>query len=437
MGADRTISKQGRVPPSEGFRYEHGKLFAEGVPFERIAQEHDTPSYVYSATAIRTAYQRIDSSLAAMPHTVFYAMKANSNLAVLRLLRDLGAGIDIVSGGELARALRAGFTADRIVFSGVGKTDAEIRVALEADVRAIHAESAQEIDAIESIAKSLGRVARIALRVNPDVDPGTHPYIATGLRNSKFGIALDVADALMPRLTSSPYLRLEGLACHVGSMVQSPKPIAAAVEIVARFARECQKKGAPIKTLDAGGGWPIAYGDEPAEAAPIAEFGRTVIEAVRRGYGDGPALSLAVEPGRSIVGDAGALLTRVVFVKVQAGGKRFVIVDAAMTELIRPALYGAFHAIMPIDETAQAAVLSEADLVGPVCESGDFLAQDRLLPELKRGDLIVLRGAGAYAAVMASTYNARPLAAEIMVDGEKATVVRRRQRIESQWQDEV
>jgi len=432
VGAERAISTEGRTPPSEYFRYDGGKLVAERASLERIASEHGTPSYVYSGSAIDAAYKRVDTALAGVPHFIAYAVKANSNLAVLRRLQRLGAGADIVSGGELARVLRAGFAADRVVFSGVGKTDPEIRAALEADVRAIHVESTQELDAVEGIAKSLGRVARIALRVNPNVDAGTHPYIATGLRSSKFGISLEHAASLTPRLIASKSIQLDCLACHVGSMVQSPAPIAAAVEIVAGFAREQRAKGAPIATIDAGGGWPITYGDEAAQESSNLEFGAAITSALKRGGDD---FKLGVEPGRYIVGDSGILLTRVVFVKEQYG-KRFIVVDAAMTELIRPALYGAYHAIVPVNAPAEGAELTPADVVGPVCESGDFLAKDRMLPELKRGDLLAVRSCGAYAAVMASTYNARPLAAEIMVEGDRARVVRRRQAIESQWQDE-
>ncbi len=437
MGSEREISKEGRVPPSSSFQYRDGVLHADGVSLERIAAEHGTPSYVYSAHSIESAYKRVDAALGGMPHFIAYATKANSNLAVLRRLQRLGAGADIVSGGELARALRAGFTADRIVFSGVGKSDAELRAALEADVRAIHVESAGELEALEGIARSLGRKARVVLRVNPNVDAATHPYISTGMRDTKFGITLDVASALMPKLLASSSLALTGLACHVGSMVQSPAPIAEAVEIVARFARQCREQGAPIETVDAGGGWPIAYGDEAADAAPVAEFGKAIIAGVRRGYGEDPSLTLTVEPGRSLVGDAGVLLTRVLFVKDQAG-KRFIVIDGAMTELIRPALYGAYHAIVPVTEAPANAALVAADVVGPVCESSDFLAKERPLPAaIQRGDLIAVRGAGAYAAVMGSTYNARPLAAEVMVDGERASLVRKRQAIEAQWQDEL
>jgi diaminopimelate decarboxylase len=281
----------------------------------------------------------------------------------------------------------------------------------------------------------LGTRARIALRVNPDVDAGTHPYIATGLRDSKFGLDVATARRLLPRLCASPRLSLEGVACHIGSMVLSPEPISEAVEITARFARECTAAGAPVRTLDAGGGWPISYGDEDGEAAAHARFGHAIIEAVKRGAGD-LRLTILVEPGRSIVGDACVLLTRVVYVKEQ-GGKRFVIVDAAMTELIRPALYGAYHAIVPVSEPSVSAARSPADVVGPVCESGDFLAQERMLPPLRRGDLLAIRGAGAYGAAMASNYNSRPFAPEGMVERGQLRLIRARQPVEALWQNEI
>jgi diaminopimelate decarboxylase len=434
-GADSPLDQSARkasVPASSHFRYRNGVLCADERPLDAVAEQFGTPSYVYSAASIDAAYAGIDAALADSPHLVAYAVKANGNLAILSRLARAGAGADIVSGGELARARKAGFSPDRIVFSGVGKTEPEIRAALEAGVRSIHAESEGEIDVIERVAAALGKPAHIALRINPDVDPATHPYIATGLRNSKFGIELDVARRLLPRLLRSPHLRLEGVACHIGSMVLSPEPIGEAVAITASFAAECVRSGAPIRTLDAGGGWPIMYGDEDAEAAAHARFGRTIIDAVQRGNAAKLGLCLVVEPGRSIVGDSGVLLTRVLYVKEQ-GDKRFVIVDAAMTELIRPSLYGAYHAVMPVTEAAPDAAWSPSEVVGPVCESGDFLAKNRALPPLRPGDLLAVRGAGAYAASMASNYNARPFAPEVLIDAGQARLVRRRQTIEAMW----
>jgi diaminopimelate decarboxylase len=410
-------------------------LHADACSLEALAEEFGTPCYVYSAHAIDQAFAGIDRALAGAPHLVAYAVKANGNLALLARLAGAGAGADIVSGGELARALRAGFAPERIVFSGVGKTDAEIESALRAQVCSIHAESAQEIDAIEAVARKLGVRAKVALRVNPDVDARTHPYIATGLHSTKFGIDIATARALLPRLLASPCLQLEGLACHIGSMVLSPEPIGEAVEIVARFARECRHAGAPIRMLDAGGGWPILYGNE-GEAAGHARFGSAILDAIERAGAAELGLTVIVEPGRAIVGDAGVLLARVLYVKEQ-GPRRFVIVDAAMTELIRPALYGAYHAIVPVVPPEAGAKVIPADVVGPVCESGDFFAQGRPLPPLARGDLIAIRGAGAYGASMASRYNARPLAAEVLVEGADARLIRRRESEDAMWRDEV
>jgi diaminopimelate decarboxylase len=428
------VSTKQRIPRSSYFVHERGILHAESVPLDEIAEHIGTPAYVYSSASVHDAYRAVDSALAEVPHLVAYAVKANSNLALLSRLAGWGSGADIVSGGELARALRAGFAPDKIVFSGVGKTDPEIRAALEAGIRSLHVESAPEIDAIESVAAELGIVAKIALRVNPNVDAATHPYISTGLRTSKFGIDLDIARELIPRLVKSEHLRFEGVACHIGSMVLSPEPIGDAVAIAAAFAAECVSRGAPLTTLDAGGGWPILYGNEGSDAQSHAVFGRAIIDGIRRGGAADLGLTLVVEPGRALVGDAGVLLTRVVYVKEQVG-KRFVIVDASMSELIRPALYGAYHAIVPVDLDPSAPE-TPADIVGPVCESSDFFAHDRLLPPVKRGDLLAIRGAGAYTATMASNYNSRPLAPEVLVEGGGFQVVRARQKVEDMWRDE-
>jgi diaminopimelate decarboxylase len=424
------------IPPSSDFVYRDGLLYAESVPLIDVADRAGTPTYVYSGSAVDGAYRRIDEALREVPHLIAYSVKANGNLAVLSRLSRLGSGADIVSGGELARALEVGMPADRIVFSGAGKTDAELRSALQAGIRSINVESEPEIDALESIARDLGLRAPIALRVNPDVDPKTHPYIATGLHSTKFGIELDTARALLPRLLKSRHLRLRGLACHIGSQLLSPAPISDAMAIVAAFAVECAREGAELTSLDAGGGWPILYGDESSEAAPFSAFGEAVQEGIRRGGAADMALTTIVEPGRAIVGDAGILLTRVTFVKEQAG-KRFIIVDAAMTDLIRPALYGSYHAVTPVREPDAGAPETPADVVGPVCETADFLARERLLPEVRRGDLLAVRGAGAYGAVMASTYNARPRACEVLVEGKSFRTVRKRQLVPDLWRDEL
>jgi diaminopimelate decarboxylase len=415
--------------------YRNGQLHCEAVDLRAIAKDVGTPAYVYSWNAIRQAYASIDQALAFMPHTICYATKANSNLAVLKRLGKLGCGADIVSGGELMRAIEAGIPPARIVFSGVGKTDAEIETALAAGVRSIHAESAAEIDAIEALAARMGRAAPLCLRVNPDVDPQTHPYIATGLKKSKFGIAMDTARALAPRILSSPHLVLEGLACHIGSLIGAPGAVRDAVRAVGELSVILAAMGARLRTLDAGGGWPIAYGDEVSEPAPYAAYGAAIREGLLLSGADALGLELLVEPGRAIVGDAGILLSQVIFVKEQAD-KRFVIVDGAMSELIRPALYDAYHAIVPVRAAPADAPLAPADVVGPICESGDFLALDRPLAPLARGDLIAVRGAGAYAASMASNYNSRPRAPEVLVDGAQHFVVRKRERVEDLWRDE-
>jgi diaminopimelate decarboxylase len=422
------VSEEQRIPESRYFQHRDGQLHVEEVALSRIADEVSTPAYVYSRSAFEDAYRSISAALAPVPHFIAYAVKANGNLAVLSRLRQLGAGADIVSGGELLRARRAGFEKEKIVFSGVGKTDAELRAALSLGIRSIHVESTQEIDVIEVLAEELGVKARVSLRINPDVDPQTHPYISTGLHSTKFGLEMDVARALVPRIVKSKHLRLEGISCHIGSMVLSPEPLAEAMEIVARFAVECAEAGAIIRTVDAGGGWPILYGNEDKNAQSHAQFGQALIEGMRRGGADKLNATLMIEPGRAIVGDAGVLLTRVLYVKEQAS-KRFIVVDAAMTELIRPALYKAYHAIVPVSAQPDAS-LTPADVVGPVCESGDFFAKDRLLPPVKRGDLLVLRGAGAYSASMASNYNTRPLAPEVLVSKDSISVIRERQNLD-------
>jgi len=418
------------IPDSPWWTYRDGVLCCDEAPLPVVAERFGTPTFVYAARAIDAAYDAIEASVP--PSLIAYAIKANSNLSLLRRLAKRGCGADIVSGGELARALRAGIDPTKIVFSGVGKTDAELRAALDAGIRAVHVESVPEIDALEAIAAERGAKAPLTLRVNPDVDPDTHPYIATGLHGTKFGLELDVARGLLPRLVASEHLSLEGVACHVGSQLTSAAPIEDAIAILGGFAVECARAGAELRSLDAGGGFPIRYGDEEARYAPWTAFGEAIERGLSRSGADALDLELIVEPGRALVGDAGGLLARVVFVKEQ-GSKRFVIVDAAMTELIRPALYDAYHAVMPVREGAP---VGPGDLVGPVCETGDFFALDRPLPALSRGDLVLLRGAGAYGMSMASHYNSRPGAAEVAVEGADVQSIRRRQTFEDLWRDE-
>ncbi|MFK7985741.1 MAG: diaminopimelate decarboxylase [Sandaracinaceae bacterium] len=419
------------IPESRHFFYEDGELTCDGVPLAKVAEQFETPTYVYSADSIDKAYDRLIDAVDP-PCLVAYAIKANSNLAVLRRLAKRGCGADIVSGGELARCIEAGIDPKKIVYSGVGKADWELAAAVDAGIRAVHAESAPEIDALEAIARDKGVCAPLTLRVNPDVDPDTHPYIATGLHDTKFGLELDAARALLPRVLNSPHLRLEGVACHIGSQLGSADPMRDAVAILGRFAVECEQAGAELNTIDVGGGWPILYGDEDAFPPSWKAFGDAIRDGLKESGASALGLETIVEPGRALVGDAGGLLTRVLFVKEQAD-KRFVIVDAAMTELIRPALYDAYHAVMGMTESAETVV---ADLVGPVCETGDFFAIDRALPDVGRGDLLLIRGAGAYGTTMASTYNSRRLAAEVMVESGQAGWIRRRQPLEDLWRDE-
>ncbi|NLY93016.1 MAG: diaminopimelate decarboxylase [Myxococcales bacterium] len=422
------------IPASESFVHVDGELRCDGVSLAELADSYGTPAYVYSSRVIERAYREIDQALAFTPHLIAYAVKANGNLAVLRTLARLGSGADIVSGGELARALEAGIPPSRIVYSGVGKTPAEIAEALLVGIRSIHVESEPELEVVEAVARELGKTAKVSLRVNPDVDPQTHPYIATGLHSTKFGIEIDVARRLIPKLVESPHLALEGLAMHIGSQLGSPAPLEEAVTLLGRFALEAMEAGAPLESLDVGGGWSLNYGHEAQPYPPASAFG----EAIRRGLeASGVAsrgLTIVTEPGRYLVGDAGVLLTRVLYVK-DGPKKRFVIVDAAMTELIRPSLYGAYHAIVPVvPRKGEARVV---DVVGPVCESGDFLAKDRLLGEVKQGDLLAIRGAGAYAREMASMYNARLPAPEILVVDGRAKLVRKRPGIEALWAHEI
>ncbi|MFN7699372.1 MAG: diaminopimelate decarboxylase [Deltaproteobacteria bacterium] len=419
------------VPPSTWITERGGALSAEGCDFEALAARHGTPLHVISSRAVREAFAAVDAALEGLPHLVCYAMKANGNPAILRLLGGLGAGIDAVSGGEVFWALRAGVDPERLVMSGVGKTDEEIALAIDARIRSIHVESASELDVIEALAaeRAGGRPVRVGLRINPDVDPKTHPYIATGIHGTKFGLELDVAHQLADRIAASAHLTLEAVTSHIGSQLGDLGALTESVDITARFFARCRDRGLTPSMLDVGGGWPIAYGDEDAPYPSYAAIG----EAIRRGLGlagllrDGrlaPGVLLTVEPGRALVGDAGALLTRVLHVKSQSG-KRFVVCDAAMTELIRPALYGAYHAIAPVRGAGRAAV-SVAEIVGPVCESGDFLAESRPLADVRRGELLLVRGTGAYGAAMSSEYNARPRAAEVLVDADRHTLIRRR-----------
>ena len=395
-----------------------GGSAVEGVALERIAGDVGTPCFVYSRAAIEGAWRAYDQALAGIPHQVCYAVKANSNLAVIDVLGRLGAGFDIVSGGELERVLAAHVPAGRIVFSGVGKSDAEMAAALAAGVGCFNVESAQELDRLASLAGAAGKRAPVSLRVNPDIDARTHPYITTGLHENKFGIPVDDVRGLYARAAANPSLEVRGIDCHIGSQLASLEPFLAALDRLLALVDSLAGDGIRLAHLNLGGGLGIRYRDEsPPQPAALAG---AVAERLA-----GREIVLMLEPGRSIVGNAGMLLTRVEYVK-RNGSKRFAVVDAAMNDLIRPALYDAWHDIVPV--RPRQGVPEPFEIVGPVCESGDFLGRERRLV-LEPGDLLAVRSAGAYAFVMSSNYNTRPRAAEVMVDADRYHVVRRREQV--------
>ncbi|MEP7354584.1 MAG: diaminopimelate decarboxylase [Acidobacteriota bacterium] len=401
--------------------YQDRTLTCDGVALADIAASAGTPCYVYSAATILENYRAYATALEGIPNTVYYAMKANSNLSVLRLLAEAGAGFDIVSAGELFRVLKAGGDPQKVVFSGVGKTSAEIDQALRAGIFAFNCESEPELALIDSLAQRLNVKARVALRVNPDVQAGTHAYISTGSKLNKFGIDIDQAEAVYQRACQFSNLLVEGVSCHIGSQLFDQKPVLAAVDRVLDLIERLRASGIPIHHADLGGGLGVAY--KPDEVTPvIADF-----VAALRAKTAGHNLHIMLEPGRSIVGNAGVLLTRVLNRK-QTGKKDFVIVDAAMNDLIRPALYDAHHEILPLRKVDARTV--KADIVGPICESGDFLAHDREMADAFPGDVLAVCTAGAYGFVQSSTYNARPRPAEVLIEDGKWRIVRTRETYE-------
>ncbi|PRP92888.1 Diaminopimelate decarboxylase [Enhygromyxa salina] len=416
-------------PQRFGLRIVDDNLYMEDVDLRTIAAEVGTPVYVYGAAHIEQRYRGLVEALAARPTLICYAVKANSNQAVLRTLARLGAGADIVSGGELERALAAGIPGDKIVFSGVGKQPAEIDAALAAKVRSINLESAEELELVAERAAKLGVRAPVSLRINPDVDPDTHPYLATGLREAKFGIAMEQGLALALRAHEHPALELVGLACHIGSQIVDSAPFLDSLARMRELIDALAERGVKLRQLDLGGGLGIAYeGNDPVLEAD--RWGRALVDATAD-----LDCELVLEPGRYLVGNAGVLLSRVVMRK-QGETKKFVIVDAAMNDLLRPALYEAYHAIVPVELPAPDAALEPVDVVGPICECGDFLARERPIPWPARGELLAVLGAGAYGMAMASTYNTRPLASEVLVSGDRWAVVRPRRRVEELLGDE-
>jgi diaminopimelate decarboxylase len=410
------------------FAYRHGVMCADEVSLEDVARRFGTPCYVYSASAIERAYGEFAEALRGRPALVCYSVKANSNLGVLSLLAKLGAGFDIVSGGELERVAAAGGNLAKTLFSGVGKSEAEIALALERGIGCLNLESEAELERVARIASRLGTRAPVAFRVNPDVDARTHPYISTGLRESKFGIAHGEAERLYARAAALPEIEVRGIGCHIGSQLMESSPYAEAAQRLVGLADRIEARGIALSHFDFGGGIGIRYGD--AQPQPVARF----IDAAARAIG-ARRKTLIVDPGRAIVGNAGVLLTRVEHLK-RGESRNFVVVDAAMNDLIRPALYDANHDVRPVRQTESPrrgeaecpAAAAVYDVVGPVCESADFLARDRELA-VREGDLLAVMSAGAYGMVMSSNYNSRPRAAEVLVRGAETRLVRRRETI--------
>jgi len=408
--------------------YRDRALFLDEVPLADIASKTGTPCYVYSAQTILKNYRAYDEAFGAQPHTVCYAVKANGNLAILSLLAKAGAGFDIVSGGELFRVLKAGGDPQNIVFSGVGKTAPEIDAALQAGIYVFNCESEPELELIDALAHRRGMQARVAMRVNPDVDAATHAYISTGRLAHKFGIDISGAEGVYERACHHENLLIEGVSCHIGSQLMNPAPVMEAVDRVLNLIDRLRVKGFDIRHADLGGGLAIAY--KPEDSTPAISSFISQMCARLKDHG----LHATIEPGRSIVGAAGVLLSRVLYRKT-TGDKNFVVIDAAMNDLIRPALYSAYHEILPVRETN--APMAKVDVVGPVCETGDFLAKDRELPEVMPGDTLAIRSAGAYGFVQSSNYNARPRAAEVLVEWDSWRIVRKRETYEDLVRGEV
>lgn len=401
------------------FNVKNGELYAEDILLSKIAAEFGTPCYVYSRQALQTAFEDFSAGFSQHDHLVCYAVKANPSLAILNLFARMGAGFDIVSGGELARVLAAGGDPAKVVFSGVGKTEAEMRSALEAGIFCFNVESAAELERLNAVAGELSKIAPVSLRVNPNVDAKTHPYISTGLKNNKFGVAYEDAFSLYQRAANMPNIAVHGVDCHIGSQLTELSPFLDAFDRVLTLVDQLEEAGIHIQHIDAGGGIGICYSDEtPPDFSVYAE-------AMLKKLGD-RMVKLVFEPGRALVGNAGALLTKVEYLK-HTEAKNFAIVDAAMNDLMRPALYDAYHDIVQVKLSNSEAQVYE--IVGPVCESGDFLGHDRKLA-LQQGDLLAILSAGAYGMSMSSNYNTRPRAAEVMVDGNQCHLIRKRETIE-------
>jgi diaminopimelate decarboxylase len=418
MAARPIRTRKNAASPAVPFQYRSGELFCEGVPLRRIAASVGTPCYLYSGSQILSRFREFDAALAPRPHLICYSVKASGNIHILRLLARQGSGFDIVSAGELYRVLQAGGKVSRVVFSGVGKTAEEMDYALRAGIRLFNCESESELHLLNQRALRLRKKAPVALRVNPHVNAETHPHIATGLRQHKFGIEISSAERLYQRAPQWPGLRFLGLSCHIGSQIGDLAPVEQAVSKLVALAETLQRAGFPVRYLDAGGGLGVPY--NCADSFPsIQDYCRRIVRCLHGG-----PWTLLLEPGRALVADAAVLLTRVIHTKT-TGRKKFVIVDAAMNDLIRPSLYGAFHDIRPVVASDGETIV--ADIVGPICESGDFFARGRSLPAVRPGDLLAIFTVGAYGFALSSNYNARPRPAEVLVQRNRWRLARRRE----------
>ena len=401
------------------FNYKKSDLYCENVPLGKIVQDVGSPCYIYSYATLARHFRVFDEAFTGIPHLVCFAMKANSNIAIVRAMVKEGAGVDIVSGGELFRALTAGAPADRIVYSGVGKTREEMTYALQSNILQFNVESEAELFVLDEVARSLGKKAPVSIRVNPDINPKTHPYISTGLKKSKFGVPVAEALKLYEAARTLGGITIQGVSYHIGSQITTVSPFREALKKVSEIVKKLRERGFEIKNLDLGGGLGIPYNGETPPAPK--QYG----DALKTGLQD-LGCRILLEPGRVIVGNAGILVTKVLYKKVQKG-KKFVIVDAAMNDLIRPALYGSFHQLWPVKKDSKKSEV--VDVVGPVCESGDFFAEKRKLPVLHSGDLLAVMSAGAYGFVMSSNYNSRPRVPEVMVNGSDFNVIRKREEL--------
>jgi diaminopimelate decarboxylase len=416
-------------PHVDCFSYEDSKLHVEGVAIETVALEYGTPVYIYSAEAVRRRWKLLSDAVNPLGIQICYAMKTNNNLSLLRILAGLGAGVDLVSGGELERARAAGIPGEKMVFSGVGKTSEEIRAALEADVHQLNVESIEELEAIDEVASALGKIATVVLRINPHIDAGTHPKITTGTRKNKFGIDYHQVLAIYELAARSPHINLVGLAVHIGSQITDLTPFRQSFERLSALVEMVRQRGYTVERLDLGGGLGVDYG--AGQRIDVEAYAKVIGDTL----GDCDC-ALTIEPGRFLIAEAGALITTVIYNK-ETDGERFSIVDAGMNDLMRPALYDSLHPVWPIMEPTADQRATPCHLVGPVCESSDTFGRFTYLPRLERGDRVAIGVAGAYGAAMASTYNARPLVQEVLVDGDRYSLIRRKQTVADQLQYEL